>query len=191
MSVSARFTSKDLEQLPDIQGIRYEIIDGELYVSKAPGWEHQHALGRTYQSLQTWNDRSGLGLALVTPGLVFAEDDDVIPDVVWISLERLAAVVDRAGHLTAAPELVVEIVSPGRENERRDREIKLELYARRDVTEYWIVDWRRRTVDVYRRDAGRLALIFTLANGDALTSPLLPGFSCPVSDLWPPRLERR
>ncbi len=93
--------------------------------------------------------------------------------------------------MTAAPELVIEVVSPGRENERRDRELKLALYARRDAAEYWIVDWRRRTVDVYRRDAGRLVLVSTLADGDTLTSPLLPGFSCPLIDLWPPRLDGR
>ena len=191
MSVSSRFTSKDLQRLPDIPGMRYEIIDGELYVSKAPSWEHQYTSGRTHQALQNWSDRSGLGVALVTPGLVAAEDDDAIPDLVWISLERLAAIVDHAGHLTSAPELVVEVISPGRENERRDREVKLELYTRRDAAEYWIVDWRRRTVDIYRRDTDRLLLIATLADGDTLTSPLLPGFSYPVSNLWPPKLDRR
>ena len=191
MSISARFTSKDLERLPDVEGIRYEIIDGELYVSKTPSWEHQHTSGRIYQSLQNWNDQSGLGIALMTPGLVAAEDDDVIPDLIWISLERLAAVVDHAGHLTAAPELVIEVLSPGRENERRDRELKLALYARRGASEYWIVDWRRRTVDVYRRDAEQLRPIATLADASSLTTPLLPGFSCPLTDVWPPQLDRR
>ena len=191
MSISARFTSKDLERLPDIEGIRYEIVDGELYVSKTPSWEHQYSSGRAQYALQLWTDRTGLGVVLATPGLVAAEDDDVIPDLIWISLERLAAVVDHAGHLTAAPELVVEVLSPGRENERRDRELKLALYARRGASEYWIVDWRRRTVDVYRRDGDRLKPIATLTGEDSLTSPLLPGFSCPLADLWPPRLDRR
>jgi Uma2 family endonuclease len=191
VSVSARFTTKDLDRLPDIPGIRYEIIDGVLYVAKAPGWEHQYSLGQVFHVLKGWSDRTGLGLPLMTPGLVFAEDDNAIPDILWISLERLTAVVDDAGHLTAAPELVVEVVSPGRENERRDREVKLDLYARRGVAEYWIVDWLRRSVDVYRRAAGGLRLDATLAGDDALTTPLLPGFSCPVITLWPPRLDRR
>ena len=191
MSISARFTTRDLDRLPDIPGIRYEIIDGELYVSKAPGWEHQYTSGRVDHALQSWNDRTGLGMVLATPGLVAADDDDVIPDLVWISLARLAVVVDDASHLTSAPELVIEVLSLGRENERRDRELKLALYARRGAGEYWIVDWRRRTIDVYRRDGDRLLLAAALADGDALTSPLLPGFSCPLADLWPPRLDRR
>ena len=191
MSIAARFTIRDLERLPDVEGIRYEIIDGELYVSKAPGWEHQFTSVKVCQAVQNWSDQSGLGVTLTTPGLVFAEDEDVIPDIVWISLERLAAIVDHAGHLTAAPELVIEVVSPGRENERRDRQIKLELYARRDAGEYWIVDWRRSTVDVYRRMADGLQFVATLADAAVLTSPLLPGFSCPLVDLWPPLLARR
>jgi Uma2 family endonuclease len=191
VSVSARFTTRDLDRLPDIPGIRYEIIDGVLYVAKAPSWEHQYSLGQTFHPLKDWSDRTGRGVPLLTPGLVFAEDDNAIPDLLWISLERLAAVVDDAGHLTAAPELVVEVVSPGRENERRDREVKLDLYARRGVAEYWIVDWIRRDVAVYRRDGAALRHVATLTGEDTLTSPLLPGFACPLGNLWPPRLDRR
>ena len=63
------------------------------------------------------------------PGLIFADDDDVAPDVVWISRERLAGTLDQTGHLHTAPELVVEVLSPGSVNERRDREVKLKLDA--------------------------------------------------------------
>jgi Uma2 family endonuclease len=88
------------------------------------------------------------------------------------------------GKLHAAPELVIEVLSPGAVNERRDREAKLKLYGRRGVNEYWIVDWMSRHVEVHRREAGPLALVATLAPPDALTSPLLPGFVCPVADLF-------
>jgi Uma2 family endonuclease len=64
--------------------------------------------------------------------------------------------------------------------------VKLSLYARRGVDEYWIVNWRMRTVQVYRRDGAALRPVATLQGQDTLTSPLLPGFSCPVSRLWPP-----
>ena len=92
------------------------------------------------------------------------------------------------GKLHAAPELVVEILSPGATNQRRDREAKLKLYAREGVGEYWIVDWRTRGVDVYRRTDERLQAAATLTDADTLTSPLLPGFAYPVGDLW--RLSR-
>jgi Uma2 family endonuclease len=137
-----------------------------------------------WRLLQDWGNESGLGIAVIAPGLIFAADDDVVPDVVWISHVRLAEALDAAGHLRAPPELVVEMLSPGSENERRDREIKLKLYSQRGVDEYWIADRRSWTVAVYRRDGEALVLVALLTAGDLLTSPLLRGFSHPVADLF-------
>ena len=72
-------------------------------------------------------------------------------------------------------------LSPGVENERRDREAKLKLYASRGVQEYWIADWRLQQVEVYRRENATLRLIATLLANDEITSPLLPNFSCSVA----------
>jgi Uma2 family endonuclease len=186
MSVQRRYTSADLDQLPDIEGIRYEIIDGELFVSKAPGLEHQYVCVVLASALHVWCTTVGHGRAYGAPGLVFAEDDDVIPDLVWIGEERLAIGRDAAGHITVGPELAIEVLSPGSANERRDREVKLGLYSRRNVTEYWIVDWRRHTVDVFHRAGDGLTRVVTLRDGDTLTSPLLPGFEQRVVELWEP-----
>jgi Uma2 family endonuclease len=188
VSISRRYTSADLELLPNIEGVRYEIIDGELYVSSQPDWHHQYTCNAIGAELRNWDRHAGLGVTLPAPGLVFADDDDVAPDIVWISRERLVAVQDKAGHLRAAPELVVEVLSQGSSNVRRDREIKLALYSRRGVGEYWIADWRGQTVEVYRREQAALQLVATLGNEDTLTSPLLPGFASPLAGLWPPSL---
>jgi len=187
MSVSTtqrtRWTTSDIALLPD-NGTRYEIIDGELYMSRQPHWHHQRTCGNLYAELHAWSLTSGMGQASITPGILFSESDNVVPDVVWISHERLAALMDEAGHLTGAPELAVEVLSPGVENERRDREAKLKLYGSRGIREYWIVDWRLQQVEVYRRDQAMLRLVSTLFPEDVLTSPLLPGFSCPVARLF-------
>ena len=186
MSTRLRYTTADLEGLPDIDGVRYEIIDGELYVSKQPDWHHQLACTRIATELGQWSRQTSNGVTLFAPGLVLPEDENVAPDLVWVSRDRLAAIADAYGHLRAAPELIVEVLSPGSANERRDRELKLKLYSRQGVREYWIVDWRTRTVQVYRRQRTALRLIATLEGTDAITSPLLPGFSCPLSSLWEP-----
>jgi len=86
--------------------------------------------------------------------------------------------------LHAAPELMIEVLSPGKKNEGRDRQAKLKLYSRRGVLEYWIVDWRQRRVEVYRRDQIALRLTSTLYAQDTLQSPLLPGFACQISALF-------
>jgi Uma2 family endonuclease len=84
------------------------------------------------------------------------------------------------------PELVVEVVSPGSENARRDREAKLALYSRRDAIEYWIVDPIARTVYQYHRpQGGPLQLRGVLGSDDWLTSDLLEGFAVGMSELWP------
>lgn len=182
MTTSLRWTSADLEVLPD-DGKRYEIIDGDLYVSKQPHWHHQFGCGRLFRFLDEWNEQTSAGAVNAAPGVTFA-DDDVVPDVVWISKARLTTALDQAGHLRAAPELSVEVLSPGSTNERWDRETKLKLYSRRGVQEYWIVDWRRRQVEVYRREQAALRLIETRFDQDELQSPLLPGFSCRVERLF-------
>ncbi len=182
MTTSLRWTSADLDVLPD-DGKRYEIVDGELYVSKQPHWDHQEVGGRVYAALLVWSTQTKAGRANVAPGVIFAEDDDVVPDVVWVSNARLAVGL-RDGKLYVAPELAVEILSPGATNERRDREAKLKLYSRRGVDEYWIIDWRKRTIEVYRREQDILQHQVTLTSADALQSPLLPGFSTPVVQLF-------
>jgi Uma2 family endonuclease len=78
----------------------------------------------------------------------------------------------------------MEVLSPGSANARRDREVKRTLYSRRGVMEYWIVDWQTRQVEVYRRQEAALHLAATLYVTDTLTSPLLPGFACPVATLF-------
>jgi len=189
VSARLRWTSADLAALPD-DGTRYEIIDGELYVSKAPGWEHQFTCLQIANAHHSWSRQSGAGMANIAPGLIFTDDDDVIPDVVWISHARLAAFLGSDRKLHGAPELIVEVLSPGPSNEQRDREVKLALYSRHAVSEYWILDWQRRTAEVYRHDGRRLQPAAQLGAHDTLASPLLPGFSCLVGDLFPPSAPR-
>jgi Uma2 family endonuclease len=184
-----RWTLADLDTLPDHDGwIRYEIIDGELFESHAAGNQHQETCALTNTELGLWNRRAGLGSVLIGPGLIFSDDNNTIPDVVWVSHARRAALEQADDKLHGGPELVVEVLSPGAENERRDREVKLGLYSRGGVDEYWLLDPAARTVSVvYRRGEAALALVAVLDDAGTLTSPLLPGFSAPVAHLFPTR----
>ena len=187
LTFSVRWTTADLEALPDpLDDTRYEIIDGELYVAKQPSLEHQYACGELYAALRAWSEQTSFGLALFAPGIIFAEDDNVAPDVVWISRQRLRAALGADRKLHEPPELVVEVLSPGAANERRDRDAKLKLYARRGVDEYWLVDWQRRRVELYRRDGPAFRLGASLTDADQLQSPLLPGFAHAVDRFFFP-----
>lgn len=172
-----RWTIRDVEALPENEGIRYEIIDGELFVTRSPHHKHQQVTGRIFADLDYWSLATGLGEASIMPGLIFSDADNVSPDVIWISRERLAQIADEAGHLQGAPELVVEVLSPGKTNEDRDRLAKLKLYSTQGVHEYWIVDRIAQRVAVYRRNEAQLVQVATLLGSDRITSPLLPGFA--------------
>jgi Uma2 family endonuclease len=189
VSSSPRFTITDLEALPDpLDDTRYELIDGELFVAAQPHWAHQYVSAALVAALDRWNGETYRGIANFAPGVIFSPKDAVAPDVIWISRERAARGLRKDGKLHVAPELVAEVLSPGSTNERRDREVKLKLYAREGVEEYWLVDWRTRTVEIYRRTGDLLQLAQSLTDADRLTSPLLPGFAYLVRDLWEPVL---
>lgn len=182
---ATRWIVRDLDAMPDDWGWkRYEIIEGELFVTRAPHVQDQDTGSNIYFELTLWTRRTQLGRASEAPGLVFTEFDSVIPDVVWASNERREHGIDEAGHFTAAPELVVEVLSAGSKNEQRDREVKLRLYSLYGVQEYWIANWRLKTVEVYRRQNAQLNLVATLTIADLLTSPMLPGFGCAIADIF-------
>ena len=178
-----QWTTADLDLLPE-DDRRYEIINGELIVTRAPHWQHQNLCGRFYAALDQWCYETGLGEAAIAPGLVFEDGNNVIPDIAWASNERLADSLDEAGHLIAAPELIIEILSPGEQNEKRDRDLKLRLYSARGVCEYWIVNRHPKQIEVYRRENGILTRSLTFLPGDQITTPLLPGFSYSVDRLF-------
>jgi Uma2 family endonuclease len=177
------FTVSDLELLPD-DGNRYEVIEGELYVSTAPTVWHQDLIAQLTAEMVFYLRDHPIGKVWPGVGIVFDEFNGVIPDLLCVSNERAATVVDK-GRLWAAPELVAEVISPGSENEKRDRVLKKKLYSARGVKEYWIFDQERREVEILRpRETGGLELATKLAANDDLTTPLLPGFRCPVSRLF-------
>ncbi len=182
---SLLWTTADLEVMPDDGGWnRREIIAGELFVTRAPHIRHQSAAGRIHVHLENWSDETLSGRSFEAPGVILTPNDAVIPDVVWVSNERLANGIDDAGHFIIAPELVVEILSAGESNEQRDKSVKLKLYSKYGVQEYWIVNWQLRTLEIYRRADAQLQIVATMLVGDTLTSPLLPGFSVLIDRLF-------
>ena len=183
-TASVRWTTSDLEFLPQNEWTTYEIIDGELFVTRSPHMRHQDIALEIAAALNTWSKKTGLGKPILSPGIILSDADNIIPDAVWVSKERVAVIQDESGHLTEVPELLIEVLSAGSQNISRDRKSKLKLYSVRGAEEYWIIDRFTQRLEVYRRESGRLVLTSTLTTTDTLTSPLLPDFSCPVSQLF-------
>jgi Uma2 family endonuclease len=184
VTASLKWTTRDLDVISDDGWTRHEIIDGELYVTRAPHIRHQGAASKLNTRLEIWSETTKLGKTFQTPGIIFTPTDAVIPDLVWVSHDRLTHGINDSGHLTCAPELIIEILSPGDRNHQRDKEFKLKLYSRHGVQEYWIVNWQLKTIDLYRHNNGTLQFISTLLPTDDLTSPLLPDFSTAIGPLF-------
>lgn len=180
-----QWTIHDLDTLPQNEGTSYEIINGDLYMTRSPHYQHQQVIGRIFGELDRWSESTGWGEAIPFPSLLLSATDVVIPDLVWVSKGRLPTLEDEAGHLTAAPDLVVEVLSPGEDNRKRDRETKLKLYSVYGAGEYWIVDRFVQQVEVYQRDHAQLALAKTLIPGDLLVTPSLPEFAGVVDRFFP------
>ena len=175
-------TVDDLDAMPE-DGNRYEVIEAELFVSCAPGLPHQIVAGNIQYQLRTYLENNPIGRIVATPGLIFSEYSGVIPDLVFYTHARGQKIIAN-DRLNAAPEIVIEILSPGRENISRDRVAKRQLYAKHGVGEYWIVNSEDLSLEVYRLAGQSLELAVLLRNADEISSPVLPGFNCPLAKIF-------
>jgi Uma2 family endonuclease len=180
-----RWTYSELVALPDDQ-LRHELIDGEHFVSPSPGTPHQLIVWNLVAILGPFLRSNPVGTALAGPfDIKLSLFTVLVPDLVYFTAERFARVVNEK-HATAAPDLVVEILSPG--TRRRDKGRKRAVYDREGVREYWMVDPEARSVTVLRRPRAGAGLtdvtVLTLAGGGVLESRLFPGLQIPLRDLF-------
>ena len=182
MTAQSLLTVADWDLMPD-DGNRYEIIEGAPYVSCAPSLFHQIVVTNFLVFFRLYLSQSPIGIVAPGPGVIFDEFNGVIPDVIFLSNERRAQV-DTGQRLTGPPDLVIEVLSPGRDNERRDREVKRRLYAKFGVKEYWIASLENRTIEIYRLRDGTLEHTVTLDETQEISTELLPGFRCSVESIF-------
>jgi len=178
-TATRRYTYDDLRETPD-DGLRYEIIDGELIVSAAPTRWHQEI----QQLLNRWFDRASgygqLGKLFSAPvDIKFATDNVVEPDLLFIRRSRLG-IYRHEGFMEAPPDIVVEIVSPSSRD--RDLDEKLALYAAQGVPEYWVADYVGPTLRLFVLSEGTYQEI--APTGGRLRSLVLPDLVIVFADLF-------
>ena len=177
-------TYEDYLEIPN-DGRRWEVVDGEPYVSPAPSTKHQTALFQLTHFVSIYLRDHPVGRAFFAPfDVVLGELDVVQPDFLYIRRERLGLLIDNG--IKGTPDLVVEVLSES--TRRLDEKVKLGLYERCGVEEYWIVDPVLETVKVRRRGEAGFGSPELLAReaGDTLTTPLLPGLEIPLAELFSP-----
>ncbi len=148
-SVTRLYTVDDVRAMPDDRN-RYETIAGELFVTPAPSLHHQDILARLFVALRTYAELHALGHVWFAPlDVVFGPLTLVEPDILFVARGRRHVLAER--EVTAAPDMVIEVLSPT--TARTDRGRKRALYQEQGVGEYWIVDPDERRVEVWRPGA--------------------------------------
>jgi Uma2 family endonuclease len=174
-----RFNYNDYLQLPEDK--RYEILEGELYVVPAPNTRHQRISKRIQTALIRQVEEKGLGEFFCAPyDVVFSEENVVQPDILFIRKERLSLIGE--ANLPAAPDLVIEVLSPG--TRKKDLAIKRKIYARFGVQEYWIADPDANTVEVLAWSESGYITAGMHGMADRLRSTLFPGLDLPLASLF-------
>jgi Uma2 family endonuclease len=178
-----KLTYDDFLLFPD-DGMRHELIDGEHYVTPSPNTKHQAVSVTLTVLIGGWLEVNPIGRVYHAPfDVVFSRFDVVEPDLLYLSHDRAADVLTPQ-HVRGAPDLVIEIGSPG--TRARDETKKRALYERTGVTEYWFVDPEIDVVRIYRRSGERFTRPVELSRetNDVLTTSLVPGLELPLARLF-------
>ena len=175
------WTYADYLRLPD-DGNRYEIIEGVLYVANAPTPEHQYTVTQLIFYFMQYVNAQRVGIVFTAPIEVHLSETTkpVQPDLVFVTNEQQPK--RGASYLEGPPALVVEVVSPT--SIRRDRKTKFDAYEEAGVQEYWIVDPRTHSVEVYTWSNGEYALFGQFIGEEMIASKLLEGLAIQTNLLF-------
>jgi Uma2 family endonuclease len=176
------WTYDDYTRLPD-NGMRYEVIEGDLYMSPAPRPKHQEVIVALLGHLLDYLKQKPIGKILISPIDVILPDlaNPVQPDLIFISKERSHIVKEQ--FIEGVPDLIVEVLSPG--NPAHDRRVKFRIYAQAGVREYWIIDPDARTVEINLLRGEAYASAGSFDADEQIRSEVLPDFSAHVSEICP------
>ena len=182
MSIEARcVTAAELLNMPD-DGFRYELIDGGLRKMNPAGGEHGMIVARLTWRLAAFVDQDKLGVVFgAETGFRIRQNPDTVraPDIAFVRAAKIPASGVPRSFWPGAPDLAVEVVSPG--DSLNELALKIQQWLQAGAESAWAVDPHSRTVAVYD-GAGNPRI---LSDSDMLAGePLLPGFRCEVRTIF-------
>ncbi len=186
IQAGTRMTLEEFLALPEMEP-RCELIDGVLYMAAFPIPDHQFLAVVLTTRLVLKIMETGLGIVLNEPGVVLSSNTAVGPDITVIRSDRIDIIGPTV--IDGAPDIVVEVLSS---NRNYDLVTKRRHYEAREVPEYWILDGGDDSLTVLELVAGSYRERAALTSEDTLTTPLFPGFSLPLGELFnhPARIRR-
>jgi Uma2 family endonuclease len=163
------------------EGIRYEIINGEVFMSAAPYTIHQRTLGELYSIIRTHVRKHKLGEVYFAPiDIVLSFTNIVEPDLIFISEERKDTVAKK--NIIEPPDFVVEVLSEW--NKTYDEIKKKNLYEQFGVKEYWIVDPEKQTVRQFILEKGKYTTEKIFSSKEKITSVVIKGLKLNVKKIF-------
>jgi Uma2 family endonuclease len=176
-----QWTFEDWVQLPD-DGYRYEVINGVLFMSPPPTPYHQASSNRLATAMTNHADKHDVGVILTAPIAILLPNQPVPvqPDIVFIRQAQKAIIGKQ--QIVGVPDLIVEILSPS--NWLYDRQEKFQLYQEAGVEEYWLVEYRTKTVELFWWEEGVYVLQGKYKPGDTVASRILTGFKITVNQIY-------
>lgn len=170
-AVKKKYTYADYAALPEDK--RYQLINGEIIEMPSPSTLHQRIVGRIFQGLANYADKTGLGEVFIAPlDCYFSEHETFQPDIIFVSAENLHRVKEK--RIEGPPDLVVEVIS--KSTAYYDLRHKKEVYESSGVKEYWIVDPMEEVAEILSLPAAALSPGKKVKFNESIESGLLPGF---------------
>lgn len=176
VEVEKRYTARDFEKMP-VGPPYYELINNRMVLEPSPEIQHQRSSLSLVKKLDDFVEAHALGLVLEAPMDIELDEDNVFqPDILFISNDRFDIIKD-GRKINGAPDLVIEILSS---NKKYDQEEKKYVYELHNVLEFWLVDIKKKQVEVYENVRKEFVLLQKAYPGDIISSKILSGFEIPA-----------
>ena len=175
-------TAEELFRMPSGEH-RYELVRGELHIMSPAGGKHSAVIMRLANRLGPFVEQRKLGetCAAETGFLLECDPDTVLaPDFAFIEQSRIPESGIPDAYWKIPPDLAGEVLSPS--DSAAKAQSKAERWLSYGAREVWLIDPKKRTVSIHRPAAAPRVL----TEHDSLSSDLIPGFSCRVSEVFPP-----
>ncbi|AEE47927.1 Uma2 family endonuclease [Haliscomenobacter hydrossis] len=166
--------------------VKAEFINGQVVMHSPAADDHNEATGHLYRAVSFYVDLHKLGKVRVEKALIGMTRNDYEPDIAFWRKE-IANRFHPEMNVYPTPDLVIEVLLPGKENIKRDTVTKFADYASHGIPEYWIVDPKKKSVEQYLlsdTQTGTYELFKKVTINDYIESVLLPGFIISVKAIF-------
>jgi Uma2 family endonuclease len=176
-----KITVKELFEMELEEGFFYELINGNIVKKQAPAPAHQNASMQIATAMNNFIKERQLGKLFAAPIDVFFDDhNNTQPDILFVKKERDFLITKHG--IEGAPDLIVEILSPS--TFKVDRKDKFDMYLFFGVSEYWIVDPKNQSIEVYILENDRYKMEFFAIENGLVQSKVLDGLNLEVSEIF-------